>query len=75
MWREMQHWLVIRQQYLIKPSHSRLPQARTVLITGIPPELMDEERLTKLYAFMPGGVKRVWLARLVGFSILRCSDG
>lgn len=59
----MQHWLVTRQRYLISPSHSKLPQASTVLITGIPNDYMDEGRLESLFRHLPGGVKRIWLAR------------
>lgn len=63
IWNEMRRWLVIRQKYLTSPKHSRTAQARTVLVTGIPLEYMDEERLKHLYSFLPGGVKTVWLNR------------
>lgn len=63
VWTEMRKWLVIRQQYLTSPKHSRTAQARTVLVTSIPKEYMDEEKLKSLYAFLPGGVKTVWLNR------------
>ena len=59
----MANWLVIRQRHLINPAHSKLPQANTVLITGIPEELMDEEKLEQLFSYLPGGVKRIWLTR------------
>lgn len=59
----MAHWLVIRQQYLVSPSHSKLAQASTILVTGIPPHLMEERALAKLYSHLPGGVKRIWLVR------------
>jgi hypothetical protein len=32
----MKEWIVIRQRYLISENHSKLPQARTVLFTGVP---------------------------------------
>lgn len=63
MWGEMQHWLVIRQKWLINSEHSKLPQANTVLVQGIPMDLMDEERLSRMFAHLPGGVRRVWLNR------------
>ncbi|KAK4689955.1 calcium permeable stress-gated cation channel, partial [Tremellales sp. Uapishka_1] len=69
IWQEMQHWLVIRQRHLINPEHSRLAQANTVLITDIPPEFLDEERLEQLYAHLPGGVKRIWLNSLVKLAL------
>jgi hypothetical protein len=65
IWQEMQHWLIIRQQYLISKHHSKQPQASTVLITGIPKDYMDEKRLEQLFSSLPGGVKRIWLARYV----------
>jgi hypothetical protein len=65
IWQEMQHWLIVRQQYLISKHHSKQPQASTVLITGIPKDYMDERRLEQLFSSLPGGVKRIWLARYV----------
>ena len=61
----MQHWLVVRQQFLVSKHHSKQPQASTVLITGIPKEYMDERRLEQLFSSLPGGVRRIWLARYV----------
>ncbi|WVN85988.1 uncharacterized protein L203_101146 [Cryptococcus depauperatus CBS 7841] len=63
IWHEMKHWLVIRQKHLVSPSHSKLPQANTVLVTGIPRHYLDEEKLGQLFSHLPGGVKRVWLNR------------
>lgn len=63
IWQEMQHWLIVRQQFLISKDHSKQPQASTVLITGIPKDYMDEKRLGELFSSLPGGIKRVWLAR------------
>jgi hypothetical protein len=65
MWGEMEHWLVIRQKFLINAEHSKLPQANTVLVQGIPMDMMDEERLSRMFGHLPGGVKRVWLNRYV----------
>ncbi|WVF72428.1 hypothetical protein IAT40_007243 [Kwoniella sp. CBS 6097] len=63
IWGEMKHWLVVRQNHLIKPSHSQLAQANTVLVTGIPKHYLDEEKLEQLFTHLPGGVKRIWLNR------------
>ncbi|WRT66942.1 uncharacterized protein IL334_003907 [Kwoniella shivajii] len=63
IWGEMQHWLVVRQRHLINPSHSKLAQANTVLVTGIPKHFLDEEKLEQLFQHLPGGVKRIWLNR------------
>ncbi|WWC69648.1 uncharacterized protein I206_103591 [Kwoniella pini CBS 10737] len=63
IWGEMQHWLVIRQRHLINPSHSKLAQANTVLVTGIPKHFLDEDKLEQLFRHLPGGVKRIWLNR------------
>ncbi|OCF40137.1 hypothetical protein I317_06026, partial [Kwoniella heveanensis CBS 569] len=63
IWGEMKHWLVVRQNHLIKPSHSQLAQANTVLVTGIPKHYLDEEKLEQLFSHLPGGVKRIWLNR------------
>jgi hypothetical protein len=63
IWHEMRHWLTVRQRHLINPEHSKLPQANTVLITGIPKNYLDEEKLEQLFSRLPGGVKRIWLNR------------
>ncbi|KLT42385.1 DUF221-domain-containing protein [Cutaneotrichosporon oleaginosum] len=63
IWKEMAHWLEIRQQYLVSPSHSKLAQASTILVTGIPEHLMEERALAKLFSHLPGGVRRIWLVR------------
>jgi hypothetical protein len=63
IWKEMGVWLKIRIKYLSNPKHSQLPQASTVLITGIPPELMDERELARLFAPLPGGIQHIWLNR------------
>lgn len=63
IWGEMAHWLVVRQRHLISPKHSKLPQANTVLITDIPGNYLDEEKLEQLFSRLPGGVKRIWLNR------------
>ncbi|KAL0946485.1 hypothetical protein HGRIS_012702 [Hohenbuehelia grisea] len=61
--REMLHFVHMRHQFLLSKSHSRLPQARTVLVTAIPDELGNEHDLRTFASFTPGGVDRVWLYR------------
>jgi calcium permeable stress-gated cation channel len=60
---EYAHFISVRQHFLISPGHSATAQARTVLVTGIPPKYLSESALTKLFSHLPGGVARVWLNR------------
>lgn len=52
-----------RQEFLTNPKHAASPQARTILITGIPNDYLSEKKLTAMYSHMPGGVAKVWLNR------------
>ncbi|KAJ7187941.1 DUF221 family protein [Mycena filopes] len=61
--REMLHFLDMRHKFLISKSHSRLAQARTVLITNVPDELANESDLRLFASFVPGGIDRVWMYR------------
>ena len=61
----MGHYVHVRQQYLVSPSHSSTAQARTVLVTGIPPNL-TESALAGLFSHLPGGVRKVWINRDLG---------
>lgn len=61
--REMTYFVHLRHRFLISPSHSRLAQARTVLITSVPDDLATERDLRTFASFVPGGVDRVWLYR------------
>ncbi|KAH9962925.1 DUF221-domain-containing protein [Russula dissimulans] len=60
---EMKHYVDVRQQYLVSPTHSSTAQACTVLVTGIPPEYLSELALTRLFSHLPGGVRKVWVNR------------
>jgi hypothetical protein len=62
----MAHYVHVRQQYLVSPSHSSTAQARTVLVTGIPQEFLTESALTRLFSHLPGGVRKVWINRDLG---------
>ncbi|KAJ7629889.1 hypothetical protein B0H17DRAFT_1109402 [Mycena rosella] len=61
--RELLHFLDMRHKFLISKSHSRLAQARTVLITSVPDELANEQDLRLFASFVPGGIDRVWIYR------------
>ena len=63
--KEMQHFLVTRQQHLIERTHARSVQANTILITGIPKLYLSHEALCKLFNAFPGGVKQIWVNRFV----------
>ena len=52
-----------RQDFLSSRAWSTKAQARTVMLTGIPDDYCDIERLTSLTRHLPGGVRKVWLAR------------
>ncbi|KAJ3833350.1 DUF221 family protein [Lentinula raphanica] len=61
--REMAYFVLLRQQFLLSPTHSQLAQARTVLITSVPDTLSTEASLREFASFVLGGVERVWLYR------------
>ncbi|KZS87835.1 DUF221-domain-containing protein [Sistotremastrum niveocremeum HHB9708] len=61
--REILHFIHTRQEFLISPSHSKLAQARTLLVTGVPDEMANEKSLKQWASFVPGGVNRVWIYR------------
>ncbi|KAF7306002.1 hypothetical protein HMN09_00754700 [Mycena chlorophos] len=61
--REMLHFLDMRHKFMLSKSHSRLAQAKTVLITSVPPELGNEHDLRLFASFVPGGIDRVWIYR------------
>ncbi|TIB78925.1 DUF221-domain-containing protein [Wallemia mellicola] len=58
---EMTYFINARQSYLIDKEHSSLPQANTVLITGVPQSQLTVEKLTSLFSHLPGGIKKVWI--------------
>lgn len=59
----MHHFIRTRQRFLISPAHSSSYQASTILVTGIPLKYLSESAITKLFAHLPGGVRKVWLNR------------
>ena len=62
----MAHYVRVRQHYLISRAHSSTAQARTILVTGIPPKYLSESALTRLFSHLPGGVLKVWVNRDLG---------
>ena len=60
---ELSHFVHVRHQFLISKSHSRLAQARTVLITSVPDEIATEHDLRTFASFVPGGIDNVWILR------------
>ncbi|TIA90534.1 hypothetical protein E3P99_01490 [Wallemia hederae] len=58
---EMTYFINARQRYLIDKDHSSLPQANTILITGVPQSQLSVEKLTDLFSYLPGGIKKVWI--------------
>ncbi|KAF7321922.1 hypothetical protein MKEN_00714500 [Mycena kentingensis (nom. inval.)] len=60
---EMSHFLDMRHRFLVSKSHSRLAQAKTVLITSVPEELANEHEIRRFASFVPGGIDRVWIYR------------
>lgn len=61
--REMLRFVHLRHQFLISKSHSKLAQAKTVLITSLPEDLTTEEDLRTFASFVPGGVAKIWIYR------------
>ncbi|EJD51988.1 DUF221-domain-containing protein [Auricularia subglabra TFB-10046 SS5] len=60
---ELMHLVSLRHSYLISKHHSRRAQARTVLVTGIPKNLLTEKNLREFTSFVPGGVNNIWIYR------------
>jgi calcium permeable stress-gated cation channel len=60
---EMRDFIILRQRHLVDPIHSASAQANTILVTGVPRKFLDETAIAKLFAHLPGGVKKVWLNR------------
>ncbi|KAF7551922.1 hypothetical protein G7Z17_g4661 [Cylindrodendrum hubeiense] len=58
--RECIYYINIRQAYLSSPHYANRLSSRTVLLTSVPNQYLDEARLRKLYG---DSVKRVWIPR------------
>ncbi|KAH8551573.1 hypothetical protein BGW37DRAFT_494178 [Umbelopsis sp. PMI_123] len=63
--RETKKYIQLRHEYLLDPEHVNSPEARTILVSGIPHDYNNVEALTSLFNKYPGGVKRIWLNRKI----------
>lgn len=63
IYREYQHYLEIRLDYLTSPVHAHLPQATSVLITQIPQKHISEDSMQRLFGEFPGGIKKIHMNR------------
>lgn len=61
--REYARFIVLRQDFLMSKEHMRLAQSRTVLVTGVPKEYLNQDAMHRFCSVLPGGAKRVWFAR------------
>ncbi|KAM0787652.1 hypothetical protein ACM66B_003716 [Microbotryomycetes sp. NB124-2] len=61
--REYAAYIILRQDFLMSKEHSQLAQSRTVLVTGVPKEFLTVDAMQRFCSVLPGGVKRVWMAR------------
>lgn len=61
--REYGIYIEKRQDFLTSRGWSTKAQSRTVLLTGIPDDYCNIEALQALTDNMPGGVRKIWLAR------------
>ena len=59
----MTHFLTKRHEHLTDPVHAKSVQANTILVTGVPKQHLSAPALTRLFAHLPGGVKKVWINR------------
>ena len=64
--REYGNFITRRQQFLTSKQWSTRAQSRTVLVTGIPDDYCTIEHLEQLTSYVPGGVRKIWLARDIG---------
>ncbi|GAA5978196.1 hypothetical protein JCM11641_001131 [Rhodosporidiobolus odoratus] len=61
--REYAHFIVLRQDFLMSKDHARLAQSKTVLVTGVPKEFLNQNAMNRFCSVLPGGAKRIWFAR------------
>lgn len=62
-YKELRHYVRLRQDYLTSPEHRLRASATTVLISGIPRKYLNVEALINLYDVFPGGLRNVWINR------------
>jgi hypothetical protein len=56
-------FISLRHAYLASPERARLAKARTVLIIGVPKEMLTEAAIRDFCQFVPDGIRRVWVHR------------
>ncbi|BGP15990.1 hypothetical protein JCM10213_005460 [Rhodosporidiobolus nylandii] len=61
--REYANFIVLRQDFLMSKEHTHLAQSKTVLVTGVPKEFLNQQAMSKFCSVLPGGAKRIWFAR------------
>ncbi|GAA5981751.1 hypothetical protein JCM10908_004590 [Rhodotorula pacifica] len=61
--REYARYIVLRQDFLMSKEHTHQAQSKTVLVTGVPKEFLNEAAMDRFCSVLPGGAKRVWFAR------------
>lgn len=57
IYRELLHFVAVRQAYLCSPAYSNRVSARTLLVTSIPDEYLSVPQLLKLF----DNVARIWI--------------
>lgn len=60
---EIEAFIKKRQAFLTCNSYRTRPESRTVLLTGIPNDLLDPDALRQFTSHLPGGTHRIWVAR------------
>ena len=63
--REMRVYVRLRHAHLTSDRYKHSAQARSLLVTNLPAEAMNESTLRKWFDYFPGGVARVCLDRYV----------
>jgi hypothetical protein len=63
VYKELRHFIRVKQAYLATPQHRIRASANTVLIRTIPKKYMDQEELAKLFDVFPGGLQNIWINR------------
>lgn len=61
--REWGNYVDRRQEFLTSRYWATKAQSRTVLVTGIPDDYINHEALHSMTDFLPGGVRKIWLAK------------
>nr|CAG8501197.1 8973_t:CDS:2 [Entrophospora candida] len=72
--RELNHYIRLRHEFLSSPGHRTSPKATTILVTGIPNELNNQESLRSLFGIFPGGVKNIWINRDPGKLVKKTNE-